>query len=264
MWMNRNILSSTYGGNLVGHQQPGQKRPAWTARFRTATGAWTTNDPMEGAAGTEFQLQGLGTAENPKNRMLDGTLPSVREVSRVMLTAKNGERAFVPFLNSLTMSWIQFQTHDWVSHGVNVADEAYAVELAPDDPLRQKYGQKQMFIRKTQKNPTRKDGRHLFLNEVTHWWDGSQLYGSDQATQNRLRHGPDGQFLPNGKMALTEDGLLPINPETGMEDSGFTRNWWAGLSVLHVLFVKHHNWIAMSSGSSTRTGKRTSCFIRRD
>jgi hypothetical protein len=197
---------------------------------------------MEGAAGTEFQLQGAGAAENPVNRMLDGTLPSVREVSRVMLTAKSGERALAPFLNSLTMAWIQFQTHDWVSHGVPMADEAYAVELAPDDPLR-KYGQNQLFIRKTQKNPVRKDGRHLFLNEVTHWWDGSQIYGSDQATQNRLRRGRDGRFLPHGKMALTEDGLLPINPETGMEDAGFTRNWWAGLSALHVLFVKHHNWI---------------------
>ena len=42
-------------------------------------------------------------------------------------------------------------------------------------------------------DPTRmEDGEKTpitFINEVTHWWDGSQIYGSDQETQNRLRSG---------------------------------------------------------------------------
>ena len=28
-------------------------------------------------------------------------------------------------------------------------------------------------------------------------------------------------------------GQLPIDPATGMESTGFTRNWWIGLSLLH-------------------------------
>ena len=43
-----------------------------------------------------------------------------------------------------------------------------------------------------------------FINEVTHWWDGSQIYGSDQDTQNRLRSGD------MGKMELGDDGTLPV------------------------------------------------------
>ncbi len=74
------------------------------------------------------------------------------------------------------------------------------------------------------------------INEVTHWWDGSQIYGSDQDTQDRLRS------FGLGKMRLTNDGTLPVDG-TGVEDTGFRRNWWVGLSMLHTLFVREHNAI---------------------
>jgi hypothetical protein len=76
-----------------------------------------------------------------------------------------------------------------------------------------------------------------FVNEVTHWWDGSQVYGSDEATQRSLRSGV------TGKLLVTDDGLLPIDPTTGMERTGFVRNWWVGLGMLHTLFAREHNAI---------------------
>jgi hypothetical protein len=242
-WLNDNTLESTYQGNLVGNQQPGQKKPEWTDRYRTATGAWTTNDPMEGAAGTEFQHQGTEGLAARKNRAEDPSLPSAREVSRAMLQPIDGKRVEAPFLNNLAIAWIQFQNHDWVSHGENRLDETYKVPLKEDDPLRQKYGQENLFVRKTQENVTRDDGKLANVNEVTHWWDGSQIYGSDQETQDRLRMGADGAMLADGKMRLTEDGDLPLSALTGVEDSGFTRNWWVGLDIFHTLFVKNHNSI---------------------
>ena len=75
------------------------------------------------------------------------------------------------------------------------------------------------------------------MNEVTHWWDGSQIYGSDEATQRSLRSGV------MGKLSLTGDGLLPIDPATGMERTGFVRNWWIGLAMMHTLFAREHNAI---------------------
>jgi hypothetical protein len=242
--MNEELLRSTYEGMLVGGQAEGQERPEWTERFRTATGAWTTDNPMEGAAGTEFQLQGTESVTDRTNRAGDSSLPSAREVSRAMLeTVEGEEQKTVPFLNNLTMAWIQFMSHDWMSHGANMTREAYEIPLADDDPLKDKYGQDSMFVRKSQPNPTREDGSNIYLNEVTHWWDGSQIYGSDQETQNRLRMGADGQFLPDGKLRLDDKDRLPVNPETGVEDTGFTENWWAGLSLMHTVFARNHNWI---------------------
>src|SRR5439155_18823607 len=87
------------------------------------------------------------------------------------------------------------------------------------------------------------DAARPYLSEVTHWWDASHIYGSDQETQDRLRQGPDGRFLAGGKMRIEAGDLLPLHPKTGIEDTGFTRNWWVGLDLIHTLFVKHHNYI---------------------
>jgi hypothetical protein len=238
--LNKNRLKGTYDGE-VGFQKAGQVKPEWTERFRTATGAWTTEKPMEGAAGTE--IGGSGTsAVDRVNRAEDTSLPSAREVSRVLLTA-NGPRTEVPFLNNLAIAWIQFENHDWINHGApQAADGAYEIKLADDDPLRKKYGMDKMEVPKTQTNPLAQPNKMTHLNEVTHWWDGSQIYGSDQATQDRLRTGSDGKFLADGKMRIEGD-LLPINSETGVEDSGMTRNWWVGTDLFHTLFVKEHNAI---------------------
>jgi len=77
-----------------------------------------------------------------------------------------------------------------------------------------------------------------FINEVTHWWDGSQIYGSDQITVDRLRSGVD------GKLRINQDGTLPTG-NNGIEDTGFTRNWWIGLAMLHTLFAREHNAICV-------------------
>src|SRR3954454_2347910 len=45
-------------------------------------------------------------------------------------------------------------------------------------------------------------------------------------------------------MTVTDDGSLPLDPDTGTERSGFVRNWWVGLAMLHTLFVREHNAIA--------------------
>src|SRR4030095_2759757 len=74
-------LHAEHPGELVGAQPPGQCRPPWTERFRTATGAWTTDDPMEGAAGTEIQRSGSPLSRR-RDWHADQGLPSPREVSR--------------------------------------------------------------------------------------------------------------------------------------------------------------------------------------
>jgi hypothetical protein len=231
-----NRLHCAHPGELTGAQPPGQRRPEWTERFRTATGAWTTDDPMEGAAGTEIQRSGSPLAAR-RARHADASLPSAREVSRRLLAPlADRPRQEVPFLNLLTIAWIQSQLHDWVSHRPTPVAGMHEIRLERDDPLRSRYGIESLQVPGTAVNPLPDAKPLTYLNEVTHWWDASHIYGSDQETLDRLRACTDGKLRIDGE-------LLPLHPETGIEDTGFARNWWIGLDLIHTLFVQHHNYI---------------------
>jgi len=241
-FMNRHTQHDAYAGQLVGRQTPGQKRPEWTERFRTATGAWNTDNPMEGAAGTRFLWGGREPAEAVRrNRLADPDLPNPIAVANAIFRCE-GEQQTAPFLNLLTIAWIQYMLHDWLNHRQSPdLRDIIAIEIPKDDPRREKYGQDYMVFRGTQ--PSLTGEPFAYENEVTGWWDGSQIYGSDQATQDRLRRRPGADaFLDDGKLR-EDDGLLPLDPDSRVIDSGFTRNMWVGLELFHTLFVKHHNYL---------------------
>ncbi len=246
--LNADNLGTSYPqGALTGFQPEGQQPPPGVTHFRTADGSWNNlQDPKEGAAGTRFLRNVAPAAIRPETGSQLLT-PNPREISRTLFArpvSADGSPAMqqVPFLNMLAAAWIQFMNGDWINHGEIYYDAARLIEipLPEDDPARTRYWQTKMFIGKTQADPTRMSGREeaaaSAINEVTHWWDGSQIYGSDQATQDRLRS------RVCGKMRLQADGRLPIDGK-GIEETGFTRNWWVGLSMLHTLFAREHNAI---------------------
>lgn len=235
--INKNNLISTYpNGSLVGFQPEGQEPPDGVKHFRTADGSWNNlENPKEGAAGTRFQRNVSLEAIKPETgeKLLT---PNPREISRHFLTRGN-EMKEVPFLNMLAACWIQFMNHDWINHGENAINDIIEIPLAVDDPARKKFWQTKMLVPKTQQDPTRMDKEDApisFINEVTHWWDASQIYGSNQETVDRLRSGVD------GKIKMSDEGTLLLNKK-GIEETGFVRNWWVGLSMLHTLFTREHN-----------------------
>jgi hypothetical protein len=249
--LNAHNLISTYPrGKLVAFQEEGQRPPLGVTHFRTADGSWNNlTDPKEGAAGTRFlrNVDLSAARAETGNRLLK---PNPREVSRELLSREilsdgRPDVKEVKFLNLLAASWIQFMTHDWINHGDTDPKAFIRVPLLNGDPARDRYQQTELAIGRTQRDPTRngprEPARTTSINEVTHWWDGSQIYGSDEATQNRLRS------LEMGKMNLGDDDLLPVEsgprPNTEVEDAGFRRNWWVGLAMLHTLFVREHNAI---------------------
>lgn len=238
--LNTDNLKTTYPkGVLIGFQRRGQTPPAGVTHFRTADGSWNNlEDPLEGAAGTRFPRNVANEAARPESGAQLMT-PNPREVSLKLLTRKK-EMKEIPFLNLLAASWIQFQTHDWVTHGENNLNDLLEIPLPADDPARKKFRQSSMLVPKTQPDPTRmpvgEESPVTFINEVTHWWDGSQIYGSDQATVDRLRSGV------GGKLRLNADGTLPLDGKR-IEETGFVRNWWVGLTMLHNLFAREHNAI---------------------
>jgi tetratricopeptide (TPR) repeat protein len=238
--LNKHNLKTTYPrGALIGFQPEGQAPPQGVTHFRTADGSWNNlSDPKEGAAGTRFPRNVENEAIRPET---GETLlaPNPREVSRVLLTRER-EMKEVSFLNLLAAAWINFQNHDWIHHGESLTKDVHEIPLTENDPARKRYWQTKMFVGKTQPDPTRTPGNEeppiTFINEVTHWWDGSQIYGSDQETVDRLRSGVD------GKLRLTGKGTLPLD-KNSIEETGFTRNWWVGLAMFHTLFVREHDAI---------------------
>ena len=136
----------------------------------------------------------------------------------------------------LGVAWIQFMVHDWVVHE-NDPTESFKVPLALGDPLRLTSLTDIMSVSKTKLDETQLGDLLLakpYRNKVTHWWDASQIYGSDLETANSLRS------WTGGKLKVTEDGLLPLNVE-GYDKTGFEENYWVGLSIMHTLFVLEHN-----------------------
>jgi hypothetical protein len=82
-------------------------------------------------------------------------------------------------------------------------------------------------------------------NSVTHWWDGSEVYGTPPSTDTRygLRK-PDNSALRVGDTAdlqLDEHRCLPLNPKTGLPRTDFGDAWWLGLSALQTLMTQEHN-----------------------
>ncbi|CAL9357374.1 hypothetical protein SUDANB120_00589 [Streptomyces sp. enrichment culture] len=166
--------------------------------------------------------------------------PSPREISRQLLA----RRSFVPAtsLNLLAAAWIQFENHGWANHGDNEEAEPFTVPLAADDDWEALGGTCPMRINRTRPDPvahTSPGAPPTYENTVTHWWDGSQVYGSDEARCRSLRTGEHGRLT-------VEDGRLPADPRPGrdcLDLTGMNSDYWAGLSLLHTLFAKEHNAI---------------------
>jgi Animal haem peroxidase len=201
---------------------------------RLADGSYNDLDrPEMGMAGTRFgrnvPLEDAGVDE------ANLLTPSPRLVSTKLLAREEFKPATI--LNLLAAAWIQFETHDWFSHGSNQPDRKINVPLAPDDTWEQEHHQP-LAIDKTLEDPTRTgDKQHpaTFINHETHWWDASQIYGSSQERIDELRSHVD------GKMKLGDDGLIPVDPATGIDQVGNPGTWWLAMGLLHTLFVKEHN-----------------------
>ena len=198
-------LPSVYPkGARIAFQPEDLTPPPGVTHFRTADGSWNNLDnPREGSAGTRFVRN--VPAEFVKPETPESMLTPNPRVISLKLLSRNGPIKEFPYLNMLAASWINFQNSDWISHGENNLDEMWEIPLAEDDPARKLFGQPTIRIPKTRQDTTYGAGGEepvpiTFINEVSQWWDGSQIYGSDQATQDRVRSHADGKLL------VTEDG----------------------------------------------------------
>ncbi|MDO8267725.1 MAG: peroxidase family protein [Moraxellaceae bacterium] len=206
-----------------------------TARTEDGTCNILSN-PAEGSVYVRFGRNVDPTAATGETEATGLLSPNPREVSNTLLA--RGPFKPAPSLNFIAASWIQFMVHDWVDHGANQSSNPIKVPLPSGDALGTGY----LDVRRTQADPSRTAvdaGKiNTYRNHNTHWWDGSQLYGSSKATNNTVRSFVD------GKLKINADGTLPKEFLSGKSITGFNENWWVGLSMLHQLFTKEHNAIA--------------------
>jgi Animal haem peroxidase len=200
---------------------------------RLMDGSWNDlSKPAMGMIGQRFgrNVPLAKTFPEPDAQLLE---PNPRLVSRKLLTRDEFKPATI--VNVLAAAWLQFEVHDWLSHGKTVPEQPFELELTDDDP----WHQRPMQIERTRQDPSHKDDGTppTFVTGDSHWWDGSQIYGSDPKIARALRTGTD------GKLRLDPDGQLPRDLDQHIDLKGVAGNFWLGLALLHTLFTHEHNAI---------------------
>jgi hypothetical protein len=203
---------------------------------RTADG--TSNDlrcPFMGNAGTRFG-RNAPLSMTWQESMPVLMTPSPRVVSRELMTRESFTPAAT--LNLLAASWLQFQIRDWFSHGQSVKEDPWMIPLAENDT----WPEPQMKVLRVMPDPTRTGDDNgtpaTHINTETHWWDGSQLYGSSVAYRNNVRSRVD------GKIRLGKDHLVHPDAQALVQlQSAALAGWWVGLEMLFTLFTLEHNAI---------------------
>lgn len=213
--------------------RPPDDGPVFGNRLGARTLNGTCNDvddPLMGSLGSRFgrNVPPEYTYPEDPEALLE---PNPRLISRRLLGRDDFQPATT--LNLLAAAWIQFEVHDWFSHGT-VDTQPWQIPLHDHDP----WPQRPMTIKRAAPDPSPDpQGPPTFVTGETHWWDASQIYGSTPEFCAALRTGHHGQ------LKLDQLGLPPIELERHLDLTGAAGNFWVGLAMLHSLFMREHNAI---------------------
>jgi hypothetical protein len=205
---------------------------------RSSDGRYNSlEQPLMGCSGARFgrNVPRTFTAPPPDDAAL--LTPNPRLVSTRLLARTTFKPATI--INLLAAAWIQFQVHDWANHEKSTS-ETVRIPLPHGDS----WTDPEMALPRSHPDGPLDDMDRkypAYRNQETHWWDASQIYGSDEARTTLLRGA-----APGGKLILDEAHpavYLPRDAQ-GIPLTGFNTNWWLGLELMHTLFAREHNAIA--------------------
>jgi hypothetical protein len=162
--------------------------------------------------------------------------PNPRVISERLLARREFKPATI--INLLAAAWIQFQVHDWFNH--ESSEDEIRIPLPEGDT----WSDPAIRVSRTKPDEAIDETDRAYpayRNPNTHWWDGSQIYGSDEARTEILR----GAAI-NGQLILdtSHPSVFLPRDDQGIPITGFSSNWWLGLEMMHTLFAREHNAIA--------------------
>lgn len=203
---------------------------------------------IDGTGNNRYQPE-LGASERPLQRTLgqdssrepggatEATLPSAREISNAV-SAQTESTENHKGLSDMFWLWGQFLDHDITLVHTN-ADESAPITVPNGDPFFDPMGTGDATITFNRSvSSLDADGLRQHPNSITSFIDGSNVYGSDQATANALRS------FEGGKLRISDGNLLPTD-EQGHFIAGDERaNENPGLTSMHTLWMREHNRIA--------------------
>ena len=147
---------------------------------RTYDGTYNDlNDPQMGALHARFgrNVPLQFTWPEPDEALLE---PNPRLVSRRLLTRDEFSPATT--LNLLAGAWIQFEVHDWFSHGQGEEESPWRLPLEDGDP----WHENPMQIPRAKRDPSPdSSGPPTYATEDTHWWDGSKSTAATSGSPTR-------------------------------------------------------------------------------
>ena len=205
---------------------------------------------MMGSLGQRF---GRNVTPDRSNKSFQESMmdPNPLEISRRLMTRKEGKTREAKVINLLASAWLQSMNHDWFTHGKNSKGEKYRIKGDSKHP----HFSEGMDVPKTRTETSKEKGLdkrgydYTSRNQVTHWWDASQIYGSDAETIRKVRgvYTKSGKFtgkiLADGKVAVDSKNKRLLYNERKLPVTGFHDNWWLGLELIHTIFHLEHNWI---------------------
>ncbi|PHQ31643.1 peroxidase family protein [Rhodopirellula bahusiensis] len=201
-------------------------------------------NPDLGSANTEL----LRTVENDYSDGISEPAgedrPSAREISNTLASADPEGTTNERDLSSFVFAWGQFIDHDIdLSLSPQTDGESFDIEVPEGDPFFDPFNTGEATIGLTRSDIADGTGTSVEnpaeqVNSITAWIDGSQVYGSDQATADSLR-----EFV-GGRLLITDDGLLPTDEDQGLLAGDIRAAENVVLTSMHALFLREHNRLA--------------------
>ncbi len=214
---------------------------------RSIDGTGNNLDDLEvGSAGTALLRVAANDYVDGISEPAGDDRPSAREISNVLSAANPDGTTSERNLSSFVFAWGQFLDHDIDLSLEPTAEEdavAFDIEVPIGDPLFDPFATGEATIHLTRSviaegTGTSTDNPAEQVNSITAWIDGSQVYGSDQATSDAVR-----EFV-GGRLLITEDGLLPTDENGGLLAGDIRAAENIVLTSMHALFVREHNRLA--------------------